>query len=97
MRSPHVKFRHGALLIKGGSVIAFAHNTRQHAEAAVLKKVTAQQAKNSIMWTARINKNDIIGNSYPCSECIDVIEKFGVKEVYYTTSEGNIKSVYGSY
>lgn len=94
------RFKHGAILVKGGRVITRATNKSRvhdswvkfqerekcgiHAEAAALARV-GNQAKGAVMYVARVNQGGKPANSKPCPNCHKALVEAGVSKVVYTT------------
>ncbi len=54
-----------------------------------MKKVSIIPYKiKIILYICRIKADGTFGLSYPCKHCIEEIEKFNVKTIYYTTENG---------
>ena len=97
----HKRFRHGAILIKGGSIINEGYNSRnysriyhrfsdwgiEHAEATALNNIPKSKTLNSKLYVVRINNLGQIGLSKPCSGCIRFARFCGVKKIYYSIDE----------
>lgn len=43
------------------------------------------------MYVIRVNKNDELVNSKPCKSCIEVMRMFGIKNIYYSDENGELK------
>lgn len=94
------RFKHGAVLVKGGRVISRATNKSRvhdswvkfqdrencgvHAEAAALSRV-GNSAKGAVMYVARVNPHGNPANSKPCPNCHKALVDAGVSKVVYTT------------
>ncbi len=86
----------GALLIRGGSVVARASNMSRpfgcsnrgfHAEERVLKN---RDARGLTLVVVRANRNGKPATmSRPCEKCLPLIIKKGVKKVIYINWNGN--------
>jgi deoxycytidylate deaminase len=101
----HDQWRLGAVLSRSGSVLSFGLNKPKndpafmtdylacsvHAEEDALAKVTAQKAKGSILYVARITRAGKIAVAKPCARCQVQIIDAGIKKVLYTIS----KDTYG--
>jgi len=95
-RSKHIKSQHGAVLMKGGRVLAFAWNKgKVHAEIGVMRQVTPKQCKKSIIWTVRV-KDDKLMMGRPCLECLQEMSTAGVKMVWYSLPNGEMDWMYVS-
>lgn len=89
-------FKHGALIVRGGAVLASSPNKHRnppaisyagssvHAESAALRRTNAAGAT---LYVTRIAPSGI-AMSRPCTRCWTAIERAGVKTVVYTTSSG---------
>ena len=94
------RFKHGAILVKGGRVISRATNKSRvhdawvkfqerencgvHAEVAALSRV-GNQAKGAVMYVARVRPQGVSANSKPCPHCHKALVDAGVSKVIYTT------------
>lgn len=90
--------RHGAVIVKGGRVMATGFNRwRQpienvsnfnpdwssiHAEESALSK--AGDLKGATMIIVRINRRGEHRTSKPCDKCMERIERAGIKAITYT-------------
>jgi hypothetical protein len=64
-----------------------------HAELSVCMKSGKENLKNYKMVVIRIDRNNRIANSKPCSGCQSVIKQFNVGEVWYSTDTGSIQQL----
>jgi deoxycytidylate deaminase len=95
--------KHGAIITKGGSVIARGYNSYRphpiwgtgplstlHAEAAAIRYAVAMGCSTSgaTMYIARHGENSNM--SRPCSGCMARIRKAGIRKIVYTNVEGEI-------
>lgn len=104
MASPHPRWCLGAVLVRGGSVVAAAHNVRRnsphltegapgtslHAEKAVIQKVfyQADRAEGTTLYVARVSKTGRFRLARPCHMCYSEIVQAGIKTIVYTLDEG---------
>lgn len=92
--------KHGAVIVKGGSIIATGVNTLKyynpdldiltsvHAEISAIKKVkNKEKLRGSKMYVGRLACYGP-AQSCPCDNCKKVILEFGIRDVYYTTANG---------
>ena len=89
-------YRHGAVIIKNGSVIVRGHNSEFskrikilgndmcscHAEMDCLSKNI--NVDNGVMIIVRVLRNGEFANSKPCFQCCHLISCFHLKNIYYT-------------
>jgi deoxycytidylate deaminase len=54
------------------------------------KKNIGNLCKFSLL-VIRVNNNNKLMESKPCSNCINYIKSLGIKKIYYSTSDSNIK------
>lgn len=95
-KSRYAKWRVGAVLVKGGRVLAAAPNTLRnepglaglpleecsvHAEAAVLQKVTNP---SGTMYVARLTKSGKQSLARPCRRCRILLIEAGIRTVVWT-------------
>lgn len=64
--------------------------TYRHAELDVCFKSGKEYLDGYSMVVIRINKLGIVRNSLPCKGCQSVIKQFGIDDVWYSTSFGEI-------
>jgi hypothetical protein len=87
------KFRHGAVVVRHGKVLAASPNIQKndprfvdfrhsqvHAEIAALKK--AGWPRGVHLYVVRINRNGEFRLSMPCANCQEVIDEHRVKVVW---------------
>ena len=90
--------RHGAVIVKGGSVLAVGWNKNKnhptvfgegsilcasvHAEMDALSKVS--DAKGATMYIARLNKRGVPMMSKPCESCSEGLDRAGIRRVVHT-------------
>jgi deoxycytidylate deaminase len=92
-------FKHGAVIVMGGRVMALgvnkdrnAYNTLSHKEAALQSTVHAEidalskvkNVKGAVMYVARVNNKGEPMFSYPCLTCFMEMKRRGVKLVFST-------------
>lgn len=91
--------KHGAIIIRGGRVLATAINrTRNnpnnvadpktqaayHAEVAALMACPDVDLKNATIYVARVNNSGEQMMSKPCVNCQAALKARGVKKIFYT-------------
>ena len=93
------RFKHGAVIVKGGRVLAVGVNAYTsslsltdilekegrsiHAEAAAIKAMGGS-AKGATIYVARINRLGEPRMSKPCNACMKLIKEAEIKKVVYT-------------
>lgn len=90
------RFQHGAVLMRGGNIIAMATNkvryspeigdwttSHEHAEAAVLR-IAGDRARGCKLFVARINSAGEPMLSEPCESCKVKIAAAGIRKVVWT-------------
>lgn len=83
--STHKKHKFGAVVVRGGSVIAYAWNTpKRHAEERVLNNLDSRDLKNATIYVVR-NSGTM---SKPCEECMKVIEQTQIRKIVYVDWAG---------
>ena len=90
--------RHGAIIVRGGSVLGMGVNKRKnnpliiekdhktscgdHAEVAAIKRTGKTQG--ATIYIARMGRSGNPINSKPCTNCAEALDKAGIKKVVYT-------------
>lgn len=64
-----------------------------HSEVSAVLKY-GKDCKNLTLVNTRINRNNEIDYSKPCSGCFDMIMSIGFKKVYYTNREKNFSCIF---
>ena len=96
----------GAVVFKGKRIYGSGHNgirsssiSRKHkkweeslhAEQAALLNLDWNKLKGFSILVYRINRNGAIAMAKPCEMCQKLIKYVGIKNIYYTTNDGEIK------
>ena len=62
-----------------------------HAEQCALNRCGLEETQGASLYIARISKSRKEGGmAKPCSMCMELIRRAGIKKIYYTTDEGDI-------
>lgn len=108
-RSPVRNHRHGCIIVKDGEILAegynnytqhFEHKFTIHAEVDALMKLKKHKKMllECELYVVRIG-TDLMGRplkySRPCQDCTRAILNYGIKKVYFSTSEEFMKE-YGN-
>lgn len=99
------RHKHGAIVVKGGSVIGTGFNKdRNHPDivspehikthCSVHAEVDAIRdakwnVRGAVLYVARVNRFGQDRNSKPCDRCMVVIEETEIKKVIYTEGDNN--------
>jgi tRNA(Arg) A34 adenosine deaminase TadA len=95
MKSP-MEHKHGAVILSphGGKILSSSFNTYRsestkrrssfHAEVNACRQVAKVFLKDAILVIIRINRKGELAKSDPCDNCQRVINKMGLKRVYYS-------------
>ena len=96
------EFMLGACVVKNGRVLGRGYNQLNktnalvnkffqfptlHAEVAALARLDPDDVKGAIVYVYRIKRHCDPGLARPCEKCAEVLAKFGVKRVIYSTEE----------
>jgi deoxycytidylate deaminase len=95
--------KHGAVIVKGGSVIGTGFNKdRNHPDIVSPEHIKSHcsvhaevdairdakwNVKGAVLYVARVNAQGKDRNSKPCDRCMVVIEETQIKKVIYTGSD----------
>lgn len=102
-----VKHKLGAVIVKGGRVLSTGHNeirfskyirfSTVHAEESAILKLLSRRAQSSLMgadlYVSRTTPGGRSGLARPCSRCMELIKAVGIRQVHYTTDNGNTETV----
>ena len=99
------RHKHGAIVVKGGSVIGTGFNKdRNHPDIVSPEHIKSHcsvhaevdairdakwNVKGAVVYVARINNQGKDRNSKPCDRCMVLIEETQIKKVIYTGSEND--------
>ena len=95
-------FKHGAVIVKKNQVLASGHNSYKthplmakytpfphlHAEQKAIINLGLDNCAGLDLYVVRINKQKDFMMSKPCSVCRMLIDKVGIRNVYYTDENG---------
>jgi len=62
-----------------------------HAELGCILGIAREVTSGADVYVCRVNKQNEFRLSKPCRMCHDILKHVGVKRVYYTTDNGNVK------
>jgi deoxycytidylate deaminase len=96
------RWKHGAVVVRGGRVIGFApnkfrnspsvdaDNVSDHAEAAIIRELLKNYSdlRRATIYIARISKSGEVRMSRPCTNCMKSIVTAGITEIVYTNDVG---------
>lgn len=98
-QAPHSRWRVGAVLVRGGSLLSTGYNRYRndpaqvefgnatyHAEEVVLRK--AGDAEGATIYVARITRSGLLGLAKPCPRCTSLLITEGVSTVVWSTPSG---------
>ena len=98
----HEKWRVGAVLVRGGSVLSTGCNKYRndpsivglngvsyHAEDVAIKR--AGTSKGATLFVARVTKSGMLGLAKPCHKCLPLLEENGVHSIVWTHPYGITK------
>ena len=107
LKSPFLKHRVGAVIMKGKRVLSTGYNsirwsgitrkpTAQAESSAISKLLEAnrlQDLAGSTLYVTRFTRGGVISCARPCSECEHLIKAVGIAKVYYTDFDGSTKEM----
>lgn len=89
IKSDHKNYKHAALVIKGGAVIARGYNHgSQHAEVNALNKLWPSKRRGTLLISIRILKSGGFAIAKPCKACEEFLRINGVKKVIWSDRDG---------
>lgn len=87
-------FRHGAIVTKGGNILATGYNhDHTHAEVAALSKLWPSKRAGCTVWSLRVTNGGNLANGKPCPECLRYMLDAGVAKVVYSTADREIETM----
>lgn len=97
--APHEKWRVGAVIVRGGSVLSTGYNRYRnspsivhldgvsyHAEEAALRR--AGDVEGATIYVARITKTGLLSLAKPCPKCVPQLKNAGVHSAVWTHPYG---------
>ena len=93
-RSSHRDYKLGALLIRGGRILASAVNAPRysgHAEMVAIRR--AGDVTNGILIVIRRTRSGRLSMSKPCEKCMYGIVRAGIRRVIFSNWTGQIESL----
>jgi deoxycytidylate deaminase len=97
------KYHHGCVVACGGREIATGYNSTRtrisqenvpstHAERSALSSLMDKDKcfSNATIYIVRINADKDLRNSKPCTDCLKLIKKLGIKKIVYSVDGGLI-------
>lgn len=106
-KSPFLKHRVGAVIMKGSRVLSTGFNSiryskvskqpTSHAEAAAICKLLKDgrlaDLCGSDLYVTRFTKSGSVSCARPCSSCEQLIRSVGIRKVFYTDFDGQTKEM----
>lgn len=86
--------RLGAVLVRGGKIISKGRNNycnQMHAEVSTLGRAWKSERVGCDLFVVRCRKNQRFGMSKPCPNCTAFIKDSGVKRVFFTDNDSNVR------
>jgi deoxycytidylate deaminase len=66
-----------------------------HSELSAILKIGEEDCSDLLFFNVRIDRNDKVTNSHPCSGCTLLLQQTGFKKLFYSTDSGDYKEFYG--
>lgn len=100
----NISYKHSAALICNGELYSLGINKfvpfkkykgmqlyrTIHAELSIFEKVSKRMVKGMDIIVIRINRGLKLRNSRPCKDCIEELQRIGIRKVYYSDDNGDI-------
>lgn len=104
-KSTFLPHRVGAVIAKGGRILATGFNRRQpsktlgtdtrHAEGQAILQLLKERRLNdlagSTLYVTRFKRSGVVGMAKPCRVCQQLIKSVGISTVVYTTNTETIE------
>ena len=101
--SSEYKFRHGAILVRGPSIIKISANKSRavnifndyhknnraslHAEIGCILNLRKEVTRGCDIYVCRILANNLFACSDPCEMCQTICAEMGIRKIFYTVEE----------
>jgi hypothetical protein len=85
---PDRHYKHVALVIKGGAIVAVGLNHTRHAEVAALLSIYPSERRGVKVISLRVRTDGSFAMSKPCPGCEKFMRIYGVKKVTWSDSNG---------
>lgn len=85
---PHRNYRHCAIVLRGGNVIAQASNVSRHAEVAALSKLRPGERVGTTVMSLRFTRGNKLAMALPCPACMAFLRLSKVKNVSWSDEVG---------
>jgi tRNA(Arg) A34 adenosine deaminase TadA len=98
--SQHAKWHHGAILVRGSTVLAsspnkvrttphpgFWRSSTFHAEEAALRRLRSHHRQPDTIVVARLSKGGVPRLARPCEGCWRLIVAAGITNIFYTLDD----------
>ena len=85
-----VKIRMAAVIVRGGSIIAWANNDSTengHAELRALRRAPYEIKRGATIYVARLKVDDTLGMARPCAMCWAYIKNKNIKTIVWSTDD----------
>lgn len=107
LKSPFLRHRLGAVVVKGGRVLSTGYNeiryTKElrnstlHAEEAailnLLKRRKLHELNGASIYVSRITPGGRTACSKPCNRCMDLIRSVGIERIHFTTDQEQMETI----
>lgn len=100
--APHDKWRVGAALVRGGSLLSIGYNRYRndpsmvdipgvsyHAETVAVRR--AGDPRGATIYIARVTRSGLMGMAKPCLRCQRFLLENGIRDIVYSTDDGFAK------
>jgi pyrimidine deaminase RibD-like protein len=87
-KSTHPTHAHGAVVVRGGAVLAAAANSGRWGHCAERRAVRRGQFKGASVYTARSNGLC----SRPCDDCVAALKEAGIRYAVFVDADGTVVS-----
>jgi deoxycytidylate deaminase len=92
--SPHPRFWHAAIVLKGGAVLSSGYNhDGLHAEVVALSKLWPSKRRGVTVLSLRMGRDGKLSMARPCPKCEKFCLDNGVSKVYFTDRKGEIQEL----
>lgn len=96
-KSDHPHHKHGSVLVRGNRILGVGFNQLKthprsntayqmlHAELSAILNSGLENFTGCDLYIVRKRKNNTLGNSFPCKNCLEMVKSLNIRRIYFST------------